>query len=64
MTSQILRAKDVCALLNIAKPTFYKWVKEGRLPPGVRYGPNVVGWPREVIEKWIAEKTAAAPVSR
>lgn len=56
----VLRAPDVCALLNIQKPTFYRWIRIGHFPRGVRYGPRVVGWPREVVEKWFAEKQTSS----
>lgn len=56
----ILRAADVCALLNISAPTLYRWIKLARFPRGFPYGPHTVGWTREVVEKWIAEKQAAS----
>ncbi|MWV11155.1 AlpA family phage regulatory protein [Pseudomonas sp. R-28-1W-6] len=58
MQNTILRANDIVAILNIAKPTFYRWVKEGICPAGFKYGPNTTGWPREVVEQWLAEKAA------
>lgn len=57
----ILRADDIVAILNIAKPTFYRWIKEGRFPAGVKYGPNTTGWPRHVVDGWLAAKESAQP---
>lgn len=61
---QILRAADVACTLGVSLPCLYRWIKDERFPRGVRYGPNVVGWPRETVEKWIADKTAAGSVAR
>ena len=57
----ILRAGDVVAILNIARPTFYNWIRRGIFPAGIQYGPNTVGWPRHVVDTWLAEKEATHP---
>lgn len=57
----ILRANDIVAILNIAKPTFHRWVREGRFPAGIKYGPNTTGWSRHVVETWLAAKESNQP---
>ena len=59
-TKTVLRANDVLAIINVSKPTFYRWLREGRFPPGIKYGPNTTGWPCHVIDAWLSEKEAAA----
>lgn len=59
----ILRTADVVTLLNISKPTLYRWVREGRFPAGVKYGPNTTGWPRHVVDQWLAAKESRATAS-
>lgn len=55
-----LRATDVCVLLNISLPCFYKWLQKGRFPKGIKLGPNCVAWKRETVDAWIAEREAAS----
>lgn len=52
----ILRVPDVCAVIQISKPTLYLWIREGLFPRGMKYGPNTVGWRRETVEAWVHEK--------
>lgn len=58
----ILRAADVCSLLNVSQPTLYRWIRNERFPKGFRYGPNTVGWDRATVDAWVtAKKLTAAP---
>ncbi len=59
MEKTILRSPDICSLLGVSQPTFYRWIRVGRFPKGIKYGPRVVGWPRELVEKWLTEKQTA-----
>jgi excisionase family DNA binding protein len=36
--------KTVAALLEISKPTVWRWVREGRLPKPRKIGPNITRW--------------------
>lgn len=54
----ILRAADVCTVLNISVPTLYRWIRLCRFPKGFAYGPHTVGWTRDSVEQWIANKAA------
>lgn len=57
----LVRVSDICrgaakdgqpgrpGLLPINRSTWYKWLKEGRVPPGQHLGPNTVAWPIEVV---------------
>lgn len=40
------RAKEGAKLLCIGESTYWKWVKDGRLPPGIKIGPRVTVWKR------------------
>jgi predicted DNA-binding transcriptional regulator AlpA len=55
-----LRATDICVLLSISLPCFYKWLQKGRFPKGIKLSPNCVAWKRETVEAWIAEREAAS----
>jgi prophage regulatory protein len=56
----ILRAADVCSVLNISIPTLYRWQRVGLFPKPIKYGPNCSGWERESVDAWIAEKKTAS----
>lgn len=57
----ILRAADVCRYLSISVTTLHRWVRAGLFPPGIHYGPKLVGWPRQVVESWLEKKARQAP---
>lgn len=39
-----VRVKDASAFLGIGESTFWRWVKEGRLPKGTRLSPRATVW--------------------
>lgn len=48
-----LRAKTASAFLGIGESTFWKWVKEGRLPKGTRLSARCTVWRREDLERFL-----------
>jgi prophage regulatory protein len=60
----ILRASDITRLLSISTPTLYRWLRAGLFPPGVKFGPNVVGWEKSTVEAWLAQKKASSAASK
>jgi prophage regulatory protein len=59
LKSVFLRYPEVAALLNISRESLYRWQRVGLFPKPTKYGPRCVGWPREVVEQWLADKRAA-----
>ncbi len=59
---EVLTAKEVCALLRIHPSTLYKLTKQGRIP-SFRSG-NDWRFRRELIERWMAEKSIYARMAR
>lgn len=59
--NSVLRVPDVCKILNISAPTLSRWRRIGHFPQAVQYGPNMVGWPRHVVDQWLAEKENPQP---
>ncbi len=43
------RKKGVTGLLPISAATWWRWVKEGRVPAGRKPSPQVTVWPIEVV---------------
>lgn len=57
--SAILRYAEVATVLSISKESLYRWQRVGLFPKPTKYGPRCVGWPRKVVEEWMANKEAA-----
>ncbi|WP_084697260.1 helix-turn-helix domain-containing protein [Paracoccus sp. S4493] len=59
----LLTDKEGCAILGIAKPTWWRWVRDGIIPKPVKLG-SLSRWPRSeilaVIENAKAARKAAA----
>jgi predicted DNA-binding transcriptional regulator AlpA len=53
---KVLRAKDAAAFLGIGLSTFWKWVKDGRLPKGIRLSARCTVWRSEAIEDFIEQQ--------
>lgn len=51
--SGAMRAKSAAAFLDIGESTLWRWVKEGKLPKGVRLTPRTTVWLREDLEQFL-----------
>ena len=51
-----LTPKQVCERLNIAYSTFFDWVRQGKLPPGLQLSPKAKRWRMADITAWQGEK--------
>jgi predicted DNA-binding transcriptional regulator AlpA len=62
---QLLRIADVCQLLRISKPTFWRLRQQSNFPQPTAVTGRVVAWRRTEIEEWIvARRRSAAPTMR
>ena len=52
-TEEFLTAKEVMAHLKISEPTFYRYLKEGIIPEGIKIGKKSRRWKLKDIEKTI-----------
>lgn len=43
-TATFVRAKQAARWLNVSKSTFHNWVRDGRLPAGIKLSPGVTVW--------------------
>ena len=57
--SGVLRARDAAAFLALGKSTFWKWVKEGRLPKGTRLSARATVWKLVDLEDFLQQQTVA-----
>jgi predicted DNA-binding transcriptional regulator AlpA len=51
-----LRAKECAEYLNIARSTFWRWVKLGIIPPGIRLSNRCTVWKLSVLEAFVAAR--------
>jgi predicted DNA-binding transcriptional regulator AlpA len=55
---QLLRVSDVCRLLKISKPTFWRLRRAGHFPAPTELTDRVIVWRLAEIESWLAARTA------
>lgn len=61
MNSQgAIRAKSAAAFLGIGESTFWRWVKEGRIPKGTRLSARATVWKREDLEQFLNQAAEEA----
>ncbi len=51
----MIRAKEAYQRLGIARPTFYAWIWQGKLPQGILLSPGARVWPVSWIETFISK---------
>ena len=56
---QILRIDDVLTIVNVSKPTLYRWIADDLFPRPVQLGPRAVGWKVEAVNQWVESRQAA-----
>ena len=54
----LVRAREAAAFLSIGVSTFWKWVKEGKLPKGIRLGAGTTVWKVADLEEFIERRAA------
>ena len=59
MHSQILRRKDVEAMIGLSRSTIYKLISQDMFPKPVQLGTRAVGWRLSDIEDWLNTRTSA-----
>lgn len=45
-----MRLPAILNELSVSRPTFYRWIKQGRAPCPIRVGPRLSLWRRDDIE--------------
>ncbi|MGH8227819.1 MAG: helix-turn-helix transcriptional regulator [Steroidobacteraceae bacterium] len=53
---QLLRIEDVCRLLRISKPTFWRLRRRADFPEPTAITDRVIGWPQREIEAWLRQR--------
>ena len=55
-TQPIVRPKQLANALGVSTVTLWNWRRTGYLPEPVQLGPRFVGWHKDVINKWLADR--------
>ena len=58
-SSRVLRAKGAAALLGLGESTFWRWVKDGRLPKGTRLSARATVWRITDLEAFIERQAVS-----
>lgn len=54
----VLRAKHAAEYLGVGISTFWRWVKNGRIPPSIHLGNRVTVWRKDVLEQVLSDYEA------
>ena len=55
---RMLRAKGAAAFLGLGESTFWRWVKDGRLPKGIRLSARATVWKVADLEAFLEQQTS------
>lgn len=53
------RVADLMRRYGVSRQTIFEWRRNGYLPRPKQIGPNVIGWPPEVIREWEQKRATA-----
>ena len=54
----VVRAKQAAAFLGLGESTFWRWVKNGKLPQGIHLSARATVWKIADLEAFIEQQTA------
>jgi prophage regulatory protein len=57
---KFLRVGEVCSRIGVSRPTVYRFVAAGRIPPPVKIGIRASGFPESEINAFIAGRISAS----
>lgn len=53
---RLISIAEVMSILDVSRPTLYRWIASGRFPKAIALGPQVRRWLRSDVEKWVGSK--------
>ncbi len=57
--SGVARLPEVERLIGMSRSSIYRLESLGQFPPRVRISQRAVGWPRESVREWLANRPQA-----
>lgn len=52
----VLKLNAVIGMTGLSRSTIYLYMKTGRFPQAVKLGLRSVGWVKDEVEEWLAER--------
>ena len=57
----MLRVPDVLDRIGVSRRTLCRGRADGTFPQALQLGANSIGWPRQIIDEWLANRPPAGP---
>jgi predicted DNA-binding transcriptional regulator AlpA len=57
------RIDEVARRLTVHPQTVFKWIREGKFPPGLKVGNRTI-WTEEMLATWMTQQQAKSPGKR
>ena len=58
---RLLSIGELQKLMNVSRPTIYRWIATEGFPKSVALGPQVRRWWKSEVEHWIASRRVSEP---
>ncbi len=62
LTPKVLRAKDAASFIGIGVSTFWRWVKDGKIPEGTKLSTRCTVWHVRDLETYLDTQKEAKHV--
>lgn len=59
---RMMRRHEVERVTGLSRTTIYEGMNAGTFPRAVKLGKTAVAWPESVIQRWIQDRIASAPI--
>ena len=56
----MLRVPEVLDRVGVSRRTLCRWRADGTFPQALQLGANSIGWPRHIVDEWLANRPPAA----
>lgn len=56
----MLRVPEVLDRIGVSR-TLCRWRADGTFPQALQLGANSIGWPRHIIDEWLANRPPTGP---
>lgn len=53
MQPELMKTRELVALLKVSEPTVRKLAREGKIPGRVRLGQRSIRYRRELVQRWL-----------
>ena len=60
--NQIVRPAQAASMLGISKPTLYRLIKNGELPPPIKISERASGWTNETLIQFIKSRQSTQSI--